>query len=139
MDQFKATNVACGPASTWVVASRSAMTNLVYDDDEEGRTILKKLRSVLSKEGTLVGFFQLHTLQPEEYIIHEEEDKEDDIEELDSVDSSSSEYDGDADAQEKIAKIANKDPFNLKVTKDNFNNRIREEGFCDQPARIRSL
>lgn len=142
-DQFKATNVACGPASTWVVASRSPKTSLPYDDDVEGRTILKKLRSVLYKEGTLVGFFGLHELPPAEVLINEEEEKEDDAEEQESAqESSSSEFDGndkDRDDQIKISKLAKKDPFNLKVAKDNFRDRIRDHGYCDQPARIRSL
>ena len=123
-------------ASTWVVASRSPKTNLVYDDDVEGRTILKKLRSVLYKEGTLVGFFGLH-----------KEEGLNDAEESDpgsqqSADSSSSEFDGnekDRDDQAKIWRLARKDPFGLPVSKEKFREVIREAGYCDQPARIRSL
>ena len=55
--KFTAVDVACGPYSTWVVGSRAETTKLKYEDDEEGRTILKKLRNILLKEHTLVGFF----------------------------------------------------------------------------------
>jgi len=164
--EFKAIDVACGPYSTWVVGRRSAKANLVYDDDVEGRTILKKLRDILRETGTLVRFFELHREEYAKVNAHLDDGHghghgdghggghgESAVQDADSDDSggskrqsaqesSSSDDDGDAlshDAQHKIEALAKRDPFTLTVGRDQFREIVFAAGFCEQAARIRNL
>jgi len=58
-NEYRAIDVACGPYSTWVIASKAERCFLNFDE-AEGREILRHLRKVLLREGTLARFFELH-------------------------------------------------------------------------------
>lgn len=55
------------------MASKQDKTELIYDDDEEGRVILRRLKADLNKFGTLVGFFGLHNTDQYEKFFEDDE------------------------------------------------------------------